>query len=538
MAVVESLLSALVRADGEALVLHIGERPYVVVGTQTTNISAHALNVDAMTSLLSQLLPADVQTQLEESGAAQHVLEFPGADRFIVVAAKGGDEIWIEIRRRPAAPAPAPAAPHADNVISTFLLASEPGGGFRASEPVESDAPAAVDSSAAPEPSAVVVPMTRTVRIEVPPRAAVRTATDIERLLRVAAARGASALYIPSESRPWMRVDGDVRPLDSEASFAKADVERAILEIAPQDDAESIVRDGMEWVAEFEGIGGVRCTTFIDHRGPGILLRLIAMRAATAEQLGLSGEVQALATEPQGIVLVAGPRGGGKSTLMSALVDLANRQRAQFIVTLERQIRLLHDHKSALVIQREIRGGADEALSAARSALRATPDVLVIDDLLSPQMVPLLLTAASEGLLVFMSITAPSAADAVERFVEHAPPEARKDTLAAMAESFRGAVAQVLLKKTGGGLVAAREVLLATPPVIRVIADDQLGQLPLALESGRKHGMVSFTDTLVEYVRSGTVDAREAFRKAPDRDRLVEHLKREGVDTSIVEKLA
>jgi twitching motility protein PilT len=265
---------------------------------------------------------------------------------------------------------------------------------------------------------------------------------------------------------------------------------------------------------------------------------MIATRAATAEQLGLSREVQALATESQGLVLVAGPRASGKSTLMSALVDLVNRQRAEFVITLERQIRLVHDHKSALVSQREIRGGADEALAAARSALREGPDVLVIDDLISPHMVPLLLTAAAEGLLVFVSIASPSTSDAVQRFIELAAPEMRNAVQSAMTESFRGAVAQVLLKKTGGGLVAAREVLLATAPVSRVIGEGQLEQLPHALESGRKHGMVSFSETLIDYVRSGTVDVREAFRKAPDRDRLLAGLKREKIDTSLVERLA
>jgi twitching motility protein PilT len=268
------------------------------------------------------------------------------------------------------------------------------------------------------------------------------------------------------------------------------------------------------------------------------MLRLIATRAATAEQLGLPPAVQALATEPQGLVIVSGPRASGKSTLLSALVDLVNRQRAEFVITLERQIRLIHDNKAALVSQREIRGGADEALVAARSALREGPDVLVIDDLLSPQMVPLILNAASEGLLVFVSIAAHSTTDAVQRFMELAAPEMRGAVQSAMAESFRGAVAQVLLKKTGGGLVSAREVLLATAPVSRVIGEGQFAQLPHALESGRKHGMISFSDALLDFVRSGAVDVREAFRKAPDRDRLLTGLKREGIDTSLVERLA
>ena len=383
--------------------------------------------------------------------------------------------------------------------------------------------------------------MTRTVRIEVPPRtqSPSRAASGIDRLLRIAASRGASALFLTSDARPCMRVEGDLRYLDSEAALSRADVESAILEIAPESGQESLGKgEATEWLAEFEGIGRIRCTTFHDHRGPGVLLRMIATKAATAEALGLSREVQALATEAQGIVLVAGPRASGKSTLMSALVDLVNRQRAEYVITLERQIRLVHDNRQSLVSQREIRGGAEESVVATRAALRESPDVLVVDDLVSSQMVPLLLNAAEEGLLVFVSITAPSTAIAVERFVELAPPEMRKAVQHAMAESFRGAVGQVLLKKTGGGLAAAREVLLATAPVTRVIEEGQLGQLSLTIESGRKHGMVSFTDTLADLVRCGSVDVRDAFRKAPDRPRLLETLKRDGIDTTVVERLA
>ncbi len=657
--------------------MHVGERPYIVVGTQTTHISTHDLNLEAMTGMLMQLLPAAEQGQLEEFGAVEHRLPVVGDDRFTVVAARGGDDIWIEIRRRRAAatvpmvpsvpevpqvvvpepvalvqpvepvapvepvePVVLASAPAAQSVIDSFL--AEPETVFQTQpepevepvyempatieiepepelmpepvaevaptpmadpipepipepiaeihpelvaieepvlevidEPIEEPVLEAIHEPAAeqiaasipepqPEPQfveapiravepvepvgrveplepAVVVPMTRTVRIEVPARAvaSTRTTTNVERLLRVAAARGASALFLTSDSRPFIRVEGDMRQLESEAVLARADVESAILAIAPEGGDESVDKsEATEWIAEFEDVGRIRCTTFTDHRGPGVLLRMIATRAATAEQLGLSREVQLLATETQGLVLVAGPRGSGKSTLLSGLVDSVNRQRAEFVITLERQIRLVHDNKSALVSQREIRGGADAALAAARLALRESPDVLVVDDLVSPHMVPLLLTAASEGLLVFVSMAAPSTTDAVEKFIEMVAPEMRKSVQAAMSESFRGAVAQVLLKKSGGGQVAAREILLATAPVTRVIGEGQMSQLPLTLESGRKHGMVSFTDALVDFVRTGTVDVREAFRKAPDRERLLESLKRNSIDTSVVERLA
>lgn len=386
----------------------------------------------------------------------------------------------------------------------------------------------------------VVLQMTRGVRTEAPSQRMIPPRTSmVERLLRIAFARGASSLFLTSESRPCIRVEGDIRVLDSEAVLSKADVESAIMEIVPQEAQESIGSgQATEWIAQLPGLGEIRCTSSMDHRGPGVVFTMIATRAATAEQLGLAREIQALATETEGLVLVTGSRGSGKSTLMSALIDLVNHQRAEYVITLERQIRLVHDNHTALVSQREIRGGAEAALAAARAALRENPDVLVVDDLSSTQMVPLLLEAAAGGLLVFVSITARSTSDAVERLLDLAPPGARTSVQAAMAETFRGAVAQVLLKKTGGGRVVAREIMLATAAVTRLIADGQLAQLPLALESGRRHGMVPLTDVLLGLVQSGVVDVREAFRKTHDRDRLLAGLKREGVDTSVVERLA
>ena len=567
----------MIRADGDALVMHVGERPYVVVGAGTQELSSQILNPGAMTGMLQQLLPAAAQDSLEEFGAVEHRLPPRDHDAFTVVAARGGDDIWIEIRRRRKSVAAVAAPPVNLDVPPTLvdvpvpvaaidqpaqvseaplevmaepvLVSEEPAPVVEelpivadapalVEEPLAIDEPVVIDEAPAVAERAPVLQMTRTVRIEVPPRAAAMRGSGVERLLRLAAARAASALFVTSDCRPSIRVEGDIRPLDGEPPLSRADVESAVMEIVPEAEQEAVGRgESTEWLTEFADLGRVRCITFTDHRGPGVVFHMIATRAATAEQLGLSREVQALATEPQGLVLVAALPGNGKSTLVSALVDLVNRQRAEYVVTLERQIRLVHDNRTAIVSQREIRGGVDEALSAARAALREDPDVLVVDDLASAHMVPLLLQAASEG-LVFVSITAPSTIEAVERFVELAPADARAGVRAAMAETFRGAVAQVLLKKSGGGRVAAREVLLATAAVTRVISDGSSGQLQAALEGGRKHGMVPLADALVGLVHSGVVDVREAFRKSPDRDRLLAGLKREGIDTSVVERLA
>ena len=567
----------MLRADGDALVMHVGERPYVVVGAGTQELSSQILNLGAMTGMLQQLLPSAAQDSLEEFGAVEHRLPPRDHDAFTVVAARGGDDIWIEIRRRRKSVAAVAAPPVNLDVPPTLvdvpvpvaaidqpaqvseaplevmaepvLVSEEPAPVVEelptvadapalVEEPLAIDEPVVIDEAPAVAERAPVLQMTRTVRIEVPPRAAAMRGSGVERLLRLAAARAASALFVTTDCRPSIRVEGDIRPLDGEPPLSRADVESAVMEIVPEAEQEAVGRgESTEWLTEFADLGRVRCITFTDHRGPGVVFHMIATRAATAEQLGLSREVQALATEPQGLVLVAALPGNGKSTLVSALVDLVNRQRAEYVVTLERQIRLVHDNRTAIVSQREIRGGVDDALSAARAALREDPDVLAVDDLASAHMVPLLLQAASEG-LVFVSITAPSTIEAVERFVELAPADARAGVRATMAETFRGAVAQVLLKKSGGGRVAAREVLLATAAVTRVISDGSSGQLQAALEGGRKHGMVPLADALVGLVHSGVVDVREAFRKSPDRDRLLAGLKREGIDTSVVERLA
>lgn len=685
MALVQSLLTAIVRADGDALVMHVGERPYVIAPSGTIELSAHGLNLDAMSGMLGQLLTHDALRALDDFGAIEHELSIPGptpGDRFTVVAARGGDDVWIELRRHrgarasvqatePAhvmAAAAAGAAPsHAaaasaglpDPSVSGAVSAPHPvhevphaagtGRGTSAEqaaieqnlsevEPVTPHVPAAAGPSVsgesvptpahfgeAPlasssssaveppshsdvgpeqddepmpslsqddlrsrgplsvpppppelvlrpwepeaitaqstqtaeppagdsqpgrwslpslgdEPAPVVVPLTRSMRIETAPRGLSSRPGGIDRLLRVASSRGASALYLPSQARPHIRIDGDIRLLEGEPVLTSTDVESAVLELMPENARDALRRgEPTEWVCDLADIGRIRCTTFRDYRGPGALFQMISARAASAEQLGLSREIQALSTETEGLIIVAGPRGSGKSTLVAAFVDLINRRRADYVITLERQIRLVHDNRSSLISQREIRGSAEEIVAQARAALRENPDVLVIEDLRSPDVLQVALDAAGSGLLVLLSMTAASATAAIDRVLDLVPAERRRPVRAALAETLRGVVTQVLLRKSGGGRLAARELLLNTAAVASSIADGQTSQLPLAIDSGRRHGMVPLNDALVAFVQSGAVDVREAYRKAADRSGLLTLLKREGIDTSFAERLA
>jgi twitching motility protein PilT len=513
---VDSFLAAIVRDDGESLVLHVGERPVVVSARGPAEIASSAMSLESMDALLNELLSFDSRQALTEFGAVEADLAASPLvpdERFAVVAARGGDDIWIEIRRRRAAG----AAPQ---------------------RPSEAPMPAGRDPQFPPitEP-AVVLPISRSpVRGDVVRPQPGRQA-GLDRLLRLAAARGAEALYLFSQARPSIRLDGELHVLEGEPVLSPQEVEGLVLDVMPARDGEHVAA-GHEWIAEVRDVGRVRCLSFDDHRGPGAVFRIIPLKAISAEQLGLSREIQALCGEPEGLVIVTGPRASGKSTLLAALVDQINRTRSDYVVTLEARVKVLHETRSAAISQREVRGSGDELLAALRSALRECPDVLVIEELRSADVVAEAIEAAAAGHLVICGMPARSAAEAIERLIDQGPPARRSHLQSLVAETLRGVVTQVLLRKSGGGRVAARELLLGTPGIASLIADGKFSQLSLALDNGRRQGMVPLTDALVAFVQSGIVDVKEAWRRAGDRASLLKQLKREGIDTSFTERLA
>jgi twitching motility protein PilT len=549
--IVDSLISSILQADGDALVMHVGERPTIISAAGSSTLTSGALSLTAMADLLRDLLPPDAQQALDEFGAVEAELlptDAAGAERFTVVAARGGDDIWIEIRRLRDGLLPASSATSSVGTVPAITgPASEsaaPGPTARAQKKgVGARGTARVTPSGTPRPAtqgdtpAVVLPLARSpVRGEAPARPTSPRLEGLDRLLRVAAARGAEALYLFSQSRPSIRVDGELSALDSEPTLAASDIEALLLEVVP--DRRQSEAEGKEWIVDVPEVGRIRCVTFRDHRGPGGVFRMIPARAISAEQLGLSREIQALCAEPEGLLLVVGPRSSGKSMLLAAFVDLINRTRGDHVITLENRITVVHEGRSSLVSQREVRGDTEQLLGALRAALRESPDVIVVEDLRGADVVAEALEAAASGHLVIGALAAHSASTALERIVDQAPPERRPQIQALLGESLRGVVAQVLLRKTGGGRIAARELLLNSSSVAQLIADGKLTQLPLAMEGGRRVGMVPLTDALVAFVQSGVVEVREAYRKAPDRAGLLKALKREGIDTSFVERLA
>jgi twitching motility protein PilT len=368
-----------------------------------------------------------------------------------------------------------------------------------------------------------------------PPPVGASTEASLVELLRAAVAHRASMVYALVDTRPMMRVDGQIAPVGTQAAIASGDVERFIYEFAPRD----LVADAApEWTCAVPGVGRLRCVTFHDQSGAGLIFHLPPSDVSAADEIGLGREVQALCGEADGLIVVAGPRFSGKSTLLSAFVDLINRTRYDHIITIESQIRTLHEKRLSFISQREVRGDGEAIAAAARAALREGPDVLVIEDLRAPEALVAALDAARAGRLVFGTISAQTAPDAIERLIDAIPADRRSQIRAALAGALRAVVAQVLVRKKAGGRVAAREVLLSSPAVRKLLLDGATWQLPIAVESGRSLGMNTMVDSLGALVRDGVVEIGEACGAAPDRRALIAALARDGVDVSGVERRA
>jgi twitching motility protein PilT len=359
------------------------------------------------------------------------------------------------------------------------------------------------------------------------------------RLLAAAAARRATAVYVTSGSPPFDRVDGDVRRLEGMAVLTAQDVDALVLESAPEPIHDALRRgETCEWLIDDEQAGRVRCHSFRDYRGPGALFELLSTRPLSAEQLGIPAEAMALASESDGLIVIAAPRGQGRTTVAAAFLDAINVQRHCYAIALERQIRVVHESRNALVSQRELPGTGAQASSVARAALAERPDVLVMDDLQSIEMMQVMFDAIAGGALGFVTVDAPTTVAALQRIIELFPEARRNWVRSVLADRVRGAIAQALLRHTHGGRVAARELLLPTAAVRSALASGRTGDLPAALADGHRHGLVSLNESLLDLVRTGAVDIREAYRRADDREELVRALKRERVDLSRLDRLA
>ena len=337
---------------------------------------------------------------------------------------------------------------------------------------------------------------------------------DITELLAFSAKQGASDLHLSADMPPMIRVDGDVRRINLPALSHK-EVHALVYDIM-NDKQRKDFEEFLETDFSFEvpGVARFRVNAFNHNRGAGAVFRTIPSKVVTMDQLGMGQVFKDLSMISRGIVLVTGPTGSGKSTTLAAMVDYINETKFDHILTVEDPIEFVHESKKSLINQREVHRdtlGFNEAL---RSALREDPDVILVGELRDLETIRLALTAAETGHVVFGTLHTSSAAKTIDRIVDVFPAEEKSMVRSMLSESLQGVVSQALLKKNGGGRIAAHEILVGTAAIRNLIREDKVAQMYSAIQTGAAHGMQTMDQCLQSLVSKGLISREIAREKA------------------------
>jgi len=341
---------------------------------------------------------------------------------------------------------------------------------------------------------------------------------DITELLAFSAKNGASDLHLSAGLPPMIRVDGDVRRINLPAMEHK-EVHALIYDIM-NDKQRKDFEEFFETDFSFEvpGVARFRVNAFNHNRGAGAVFRTIPSKVLTMEDLGMGKVFQKISEMPRGIVLVTGPTGSGKSTTLAAMIDYINDSRYEHILTIEDPIEFVHDSKKCLVNQREVHRDTLGFAEALRSALREDPDIILVGEMRDLETIRLALTAAETGHLVFGTLHTTSAAKTIDRVVDVFPAEEKSMVRSMLSESLQAVISQTLMKKNGGGRVAAHEIMIGTSAIRNLIREDKVAQMYSAIQTGGSLGMQTLDQCLQGLVKKGLVSREVAREKAKSPD--------------------
>jgi len=337
---------------------------------------------------------------------------------------------------------------------------------------------------------------------------------DITELLAFSAKQGASDLHLSAGLPPMIRVDGDVRRINLPALDHKQ-VHALIYDIM-NDKQRKDFEEFLETDFSFEvpGVARFRVNAFNQNRGAGAVFRTIPSKVLTMEDLGMGEVFRKITDVPRGLVLVTGPTGSGKSTTLAAMLDYLNSNKYHHILTIEDPIEFVHESKKCLVNQREVHRDTHGFSEALRSALREDPDIILVGEMRDLETIRLALTAAETGHLVFGTLHTTSAAKTIDRVVDVFPAEEKSMVRSMLSESLQAVISQTLLKKIGGGRVAAHEIMIGTPAIRNLIREDKVAQMYSAIQTGGSLGMQTLDSCLKGLVSKGLVSREAAREKA------------------------
>src|SRR6185437_6112726 len=365
---------------------------------------------------------------------------------------------------------------------------------------------------------------------------AAAAAADMDGLLRLLAEKGASDLHLRCGEPPLMRLHGEIVRLEGYPAIENDAMTAMLKAIMPARNRQEFADNwDTDFAYEIDGVARFRANALRDRRGSAGVFRVIPSTVVTAEQLGLSQEVQNLCYLSKGLVLVTGPTGSGKSTTLCALVDLVNRMRNDHVITIEDPIEFVHKNKKCMITQRQVGQHTQSFKAALRAALREDPDIILVGELRDLETVSIAIETAEKGHLVYGALHTTTAASTVDRIIDQFSADRQEQIRVMLSESLKGVIAQTLCRKIGGGRVAAREILLAIPAISNLIREGKTFQIPSVIQTSRRLGMVTLNDALADLVDARQVEAREAYIRCQDKTGLLMSLKNRGHDTSFAE---
>lgn len=347
------------------------------------------------------------------------------------------------------------------------------------------------------------------------------SAPKLDPLLKRMVAAGASDLHLSGSHRPRWRIDGEMREIGEAKVLSETQVWEILEPGIPNRNKEQFLADSdTDFAYSLPDVARFRINLFRDHNGICAVLRVIPSRILTFEQLGLPEGVRRMCDVPKGLVLVTGPTGSGKSTTLAAMVDYINRNRRSHIITLEDPIEFVHKSQKCLVNQREVGPHTSSFARALRAALREDPDIVLVGEMRDRETISLALETANTGHLVFGTLHTSTAISTVDRIIDVFPPEQQAQVRAVVSDVIKGVVAQTLLKRRGGGRVAALEVLVGSYAVSNMVREGKTNQIYNIMLTQKAQGNQLLNDQMEALVREGKVDYEEALLKAADKPEL------------------
>jgi twitching motility protein PilT len=348
----------------------------------------------------------------------------------------------------------------------------------------------------------------------------------IDDLLRMTVAKGASDLHLKAGGAPILRIGGELVPQKQLPEMTSEDMERVFEEATTDAQRISLAEElELDFAYQANGIGRFRVNAYLQGRTISLACRPIQTQLPTIDELGLPEVCKSLVLKPRGLIVVTGPTGCGKSTTLAAMMNYLNQQEKRKVVTIEDPIEFVHQDEKCVFSQRELGEDTRSFANALKHALRQDPDVILVGEMRDLETMSAALTAAETGHLVLTTLHTPSAAQAIDRFIDIFPPHHQHQVRVQLSTTLEGVLYQVLVPRSNGsGRVAAVEIMLATSAVRNLIREGKTYQLVNVIQTGSQYGMQTLDQALLDLYRNGIISRAEALARSVDVEELKEML--------------